>query len=86
MRFTSDNAREFGRRGGQTTASRYGSEHMARIGRAGFLALARRFGYVGGSRRGAVQHLQGLGRLAGPGPYLSPEHLAALFRSVGLGD
>jgi hypothetical protein len=86
MRFTSDNAREFGRRGGQATLARHGREHMARIGQAGFLALARTLGYVGGSRRGAVQQLQAAGRLKCRFSDLTMAEYRRLCREVGLED
>jgi len=35
--------REIGRRGGQTTAKRYGREHMAKIGRRGAAAFYARY-------------------------------------------
>jgi hypothetical protein len=48
---------ERGRRGGQ----RHGAAHMAKIGRRGFSALAARF--YGHSRRRALEHLNGKGRV-----------------------
>jgi hypothetical protein len=36
--------RAAGRKGGQTTAARYGSAHMSAIGKRGFLAVARMLG------------------------------------------
>jgi hypothetical protein len=74
-----------GRKGGQATAAKYGSAHMSAIGQAGFLALARRLGYMGGSHKGAVLHLQAIGRLKQPAP-TSAEALRALHRKLGLDD
>src|SRR4051812_40972166 len=51
---------ERGRLGGLATVARYGTEHMRRIGRRGFSALAGRFGK---SRRLALEHLDGKGRM-----------------------
>jgi hypothetical protein len=45
-------------KGGRTTFERHGREHMSRIGRRGFRALAGRFGK---SRRQAVRFLNGSG-------------------------
>ncbi|MCB8946160.1 MAG: hypothetical protein H6658_20640 [Ardenticatenaceae bacterium] len=41
--FNSDNAREYGRKGGKTTAQRHGREHLSRIGRKGFKARAEKW-------------------------------------------
>ena len=49
---------EAGRLGGKATVRKYGPEHMQRIGKAGFQAFARKLGYMGGSRLGAIQWLQ----------------------------
>jgi general stress protein YciG len=68
MAFTQDTAREAGRKGGLACLAAHGREHMARIGRLGFLGLARKLGYAGGSRRGALIELQQSGRLARRGP------------------
>lgn len=46
--------REAGRKGGQTTAARYGSAHMSAIGKRGFLTVARMLGDNGA----AVSFLQ----------------------------
>jgi hypothetical protein len=86
MRFTTENARTMGRRGGRACVAKHGVEHMQAIGRLGFLCLARSLGYAGGSRRAAVIHLQQLGRLKGPGPTLSAEELSALQQSLGLDE
>ena len=48
---------EAGRLGGKATVRKYGHEHMRRIGKAGFQGLARKLGYMGGSRLGAIQWL-----------------------------
>jgi hypothetical protein len=49
---------EAGRKGGKSTVRKYGVEHMRRIGKAGFQAFAKKLGYMGGSRLGAIQWLQ----------------------------
>ena len=49
---------EAGRLGGKATVRKYGPEHMRTIGKAGFQAFARKLGYMGGSRLGAIQWLQ----------------------------
>lgn len=68
MTFTRDTAAAAGRKGGATTAARYGRPHMQAIGRLGFAALARKLGYVGGSRRVALQRLIAKGKLSARGP------------------
>lgn len=45
---------ESGRLGGLKTKETHGCEHFARIGALGFAALRRKFGYMGGSGRGAL--------------------------------
>jgi general stress protein YciG len=35
--------RELGRKGGKTTAEKYGSEHMAKIGRKGFEVTTKKY-------------------------------------------
>ena len=49
---------EAGRLGGKATVRKYGHEHMRRIGKAGFQAFAKKLGFMGGSRLGAIQWLQ----------------------------
>ena len=49
---------EAGRKGGKSTVRKYGVEHMRKIGKAGFQAFAKKLGYMGGSRLGAIQWLQ----------------------------
>jgi hypothetical protein len=49
---------EAGRLGGKATVKRYGPEHMRTIGKAGFQAFARKLGFMGGSRLGAIRWLQ----------------------------
>ncbi len=49
MKFTSQTAREAGRKGGLTTVKRHGRAHMAVIGRKGFHALVRK--HYGGDYR-----------------------------------
>jgi general stress protein YciG len=68
MPFTRDTAREAGRKGGLACLAAHGREHMAEIGRLGFAALARRRGFVGGARLGALQFLLSKGRLRDRGP------------------
>lgn len=55
MRFTSQTAREAGRKGGLTTAQRHGREHMRRIGRRGFHATVQKV--YGGDYRLALNTL-----------------------------
>jgi general stress protein YciG len=74
MPFTKGDAAEFGRQGGRSTAAKYGREHMARIGRLGFAALAKRLGYAGGSRRVALIRLLRAGRLRDLGPDPTEAH------------
>ena len=73
--------REAGRLGGRRTFELYGSEHMRRIGKLGFAAMARRFG---GSRRVA------LGRLVRKGAVAvrdyTAEDLERLYTEDGLGE
>jgi hypothetical protein len=76
---------EMGRRGGKATVARHGREHMARIGALGFAALARRLGYAGGARKGAVAFLQRSGRLA-PIAVATPEQLRALHARLMADD
>jgi hypothetical protein len=60
---------EAGRLGGKATAKKYGPEHMRTIGKAGFAALRRKFGFMGGSGRGALRWLNKRGRIpAAPDP------------------
>lgn len=66
--FTKDAAAAAGRKGGRSTVARYGVEHMRAIGKRGFAALARKLGYAGGGRRGALVKLLGRGKLRDLGP------------------
>jgi hypothetical protein len=51
------------RKGGRSVAARYGTEHMAEIGRRrGFAALTRKLGYMGRFRRAALVRLQHRGQ------------------------
>jgi hypothetical protein len=68
MAFTKETAREAGRQGGRACFARHGREPMAAIGRLGLQALARKLGFAGGSRRGALIKLQQRGRLRDLGP------------------
>jgi hypothetical protein len=62
---------EAGRLGGKATVKKYGPEHMRTIGKAGFAALRRKFGFMGGSGRGALRWLNKQGRIpAAPDPDL----------------
>jgi hypothetical protein len=61
--FTRETAREAGRKGGRSVVEKYGAECMRAIGKRGFAALARRLGFAGGSRRGALIKLLGRGKL-----------------------
>ena len=65
---------EAGRFGGKATVRKYGPEHMRRIGKAGFQGLARKLGYMGGSRLGAIQWLQARRSFPGMTP---AQHAAA---------
>ena len=49
---------EAGRLGGKATLARHGTEHFRTIGKAGFQALRKKFGFMGGSGRGAILWLQ----------------------------
>jgi hypothetical protein len=84
MPFTKDTAREAGRKGGLACLARHGREHMAEIGRLGLAALARRRGFVGGSRLGALQWLISRGRLRdrGPDPTAAIEWAAAVLEGL----
>ena len=59
---------ERGRLGGRATVKKYGTEHMRTIGKAGFQALARKLGFMGGSRLGAIQWLQRQKKFPGQTP------------------
>lgn len=72
MPFTRETAREAGRQGGRVTLARHGRDHMAEIGRRGFASLARRLGYMGGSRRMALVQLLQAGKLRDLGPDPTP--------------
>lgn len=65
---------ECGRLGGQATVRRYGSGHMSAIGKAGFQAFAKKLGYMGGSRLGAIQWLQRKGKFPGLTPQQHAQH------------
>ena len=73
--------REAGRLGGLRTFELYGREHMRRIGKLGFAALARRYG----CRRGALHHLIKLGAVPPPRE-LTVAEMAELYQLVGLAD
>ena len=49
---------EAGRLGGKATLARHGTAHFRTIGKAGFQALRKKFGFMGGSGRGAILWLQ----------------------------
>jgi hypothetical protein len=60
---------EAGRLGGKATARKYGPEHMRAIGKAGFAALRRKFGFnvqdpANGGGLGALRWLRRQGRIA----------------------
>jgi hypothetical protein len=61
---------EAGRLGGKSTVRKYGPEHMRRIGKAGFAALRKKFGWNAdpcrGAGRGAIQWLQRQGKFPRP--------------------
>jgi hypothetical protein len=60
---------EAGRIGGKATLAKHGTEHFRTIGKAGFAALRRKFGFMGGSGRGALRWLNKQGRIpAAPDP------------------
>ena len=65
---------EAGRKGGKSTVRKYGVEHMRKIGKAGFQALARKLGYMGGSRLGAIQWLQRKKKFPGMTPAQHAAH------------
>jgi hypothetical protein len=67
---------EAGRLGGKSTVRRYGKEHMRTIGKAGFQAFARKLGYMGGSRLGAIQWLQRKKKFPGMTPAQYEAHQA----------
>lgn len=58
--FTPDNAAKHGSKGGRRTVERYGSEHMAQIGRKGFEATTQR--HFNGCEVAHKQFLAGLCR------------------------
>lgn len=58
--FTRDNAKEHGRKGGQTTAQRHGREHMKKIAKAGFRATTKK--HFHGSEFTHIRFLQELGK------------------------
>ncbi len=70
MAFTTATAREAGRKGGRSTLARYGSDHFRQLGRKGFDGLARKLGFMGGSRRVVLFRLIREGKVKdlGPGP------------------
>lgn len=76
---------EAGRLGGKATLARHGTDHFRTIGKAGFEALAKKLGFAGGGRRGAVaflaRHRQGFATFAAD---LSDAEVAALYRDAGL--
>jgi hypothetical protein len=67
---------EAGRKGGKATVRKYGVEHMRTIGKAGFQAFARKLGYMGGSRLGAIQWLQRQKKFPGMTPAQHEAHQA----------
>ena len=72
---------EAGRKGGKSTVRKYGVEHMRKIGKAGFQAFARKLGYMGGSRLGAIQWLQRNKKFPGLSPAQHQQH-DALFEQL----
>ena len=72
---------EAGRLGGKAIVRRYGVEPMRQIGKAGFQAFARKLGYMGGSRLGAIQWLQRKKKFSG---MTSAQHAAhdAMFNEL----
>jgi hypothetical protein len=72
---------EAGRLGGRATLAKYGPEHFRRLGQLGFAALARRLGYAGGSRLGALQYLTGKGKVPA-GPTVSTEEYERMFDAI----
>jgi hypothetical protein len=72
MPFTPQTAAAAGRKGGRSVVQKYGTEHMRAIGKKGFAALARKLGYMGGSRRMALTKLIGRGKLRDLGPDPGP--------------
>jgi hypothetical protein len=64
---------EAGRLGGKSTVRKYGPEHMRAIGKAGFAALRRKFGFnvqdpANGGGLGALRWLQRQGKIRGETP------------------
>jgi len=72
---------EAGRIGGMTTKKRHGIEHYRAAGKLGFAALAKRFGYAGGARKGAVLWLQGQGKVQ-PVPPATAAQVIALYNQL----
>ena len=72
---------EAGRLGGKATVRKYGPEHMRRIGKAGFQGLARKLGFMGGSRLGAIQWLQRKKKFPGMTPAQHAAH-DAMFEDL----
>ncbi|MBV8314184.1 MAG: hypothetical protein JOZ53_04540 [Planctomycetaceae bacterium] len=79
--------RERGRKGGRATLAKYGHAHFQALGKLGFAALARKLGYVGGSRRQALARLVAAGKLRLPGPPApTPEEVEDLYQAIARGD
>lgn len=76
-------ARAAGQVGGKATVAKHGAAHMAELGRRGFSALAKKLGYRGGARRGALRFIQAKGAVPAP-VELSPAEADALYAAVGL--
>jgi general stress protein YciG len=74
MGFNKETAAAAGRKGGRSVVAKYGREHMAEIGRLGFAALARKLGFMGGSRRVALIRLLRAGRIRDRGPDPTEAH------------
>lgn len=70
---------EAGRLGGRATLARHGTEHFRRLGALGFAALAKKLGYAGGSRLGALQQLTSRGKIPQHNPKANAE-AEAFFR------
>jgi hypothetical protein len=77
--------RAAGRKGGLATLAKYGREHYRELGRKGFEGLARRYGWTGHGRKGALGQLIAAGRLKDLGPRdLTPAEYRDLYHQVGL--
>ena len=61
-KFNTDNAATFGKRGGDTTVERHGSDHMSTIGKLGFEAMVNK--HWNGNRAACLRRFKELGLMA----------------------